>query len=114
MTKEEAETLLGFQITDGWIFHEVRRFGKLAGFIMQKDAEVHCYRCPEYAGRWGTRQTIESILKPVIDKYGHATTMVRKDNLQGHRFVQRLGFHATSETDKIVTYKAERLNHARL
>ncbi len=113
MTQEEAESLLGFRLTDGWIFHEVKRFGELAGFVMQKGAEVHCFRKPEFMGRWGTRHTVENILKPVIDKHGHAITMVRKDNLQGHTFVQRLGFHATGETDKTVIYKAERLKHAR-
>lgn len=113
MNKEEAEALLGFQITDGWTFHEIKRCGELAGFVMQKGPEIHCYRRPEFEGRWGTKHTITNIVQPVIDQYGYTTTMVRKDNLQGHRFVQRLGFHATGETEKTVTYKAERLNHAR-
>lgn len=114
MTQPEAEALLGYQVTPGWTFHEIKRSGELAGFVMQKGSEVHVKRLPEFDGRWGTRQDVERVMGGVIAEHGKATTMVRKSNLIGHRFVQRIGFVPVLDDGSVIHYECERLKHARL
>ena len=115
VTTDEAARLLGWpQFPDGWSLTAVTRLEKLAGFFMVKANEIHAYRLANYAGRWLTRQDIENITQPLIEKYGEVKTMVRTENKQGHKFVQRLGFMATHEADGLTYYCTERLSHARL
>ena len=112
--RELAERISGYIIPDVWHVVPVLRGKEFAGFFIVRDNEIHAYRVDEYKGNWLTRQDVERLTKPLFERFGHIVTTVRKDNLQGHRFVQRLGFHATREDDKLVYYKAERLRHARL
>lgn len=101
---------LGLNIPDGWTVVPVKNFGM---FIV-KGPEIHAYRLDEVSGKWLTRQTLENLTRPLFRQYGKITTRVRKHNLCGHRFVQRLGFHAVGEQDETILYEAERLKHARL
>lgn len=114
MTHGEAEALLGFRISPGWTFHEIHRGGELAAFVMQQGREVHAWRSPKFAGRWGTRGDIERLLGPILAQHGEVLTKVRADNQAAHRFVSRLGFERTAEIDGVAHYRAVRCNHARL
>lgn len=112
MTHEEACSLLGFEIEKDWSFVEVERKGLLAGFVIIKNNEIHCWRKPEYTGIWLTKHTIKNIIQPLIDKFGFVCTKVRKSNNTGHVFVTRLGFEKVSEDENCTYYRIERLNHA--
>lgn len=101
---------LGLSIPNEWTVVPVKNFG----MFLVKDNEIHAYRLDEAAGKWLTRQTLENLTKPLFKQYGKITTRVRKHNLCGHRFVQRLGFHEVGEQDGNTLYEAERLKHARL
>lgn len=114
MTQDEAEKLTGLQFTPGWVFHEIKRGGVLAGFVMQSGPEVHVFRLPEFTGRWFTRQDVENTIGKVIAEHGKATTKVRKQNLTGHRFVRRVGFVPVADDGSVIHYECERLKHARL
>lgn len=107
--------MLGLQsFPTGWEFLEVRRAGQLAGFFCFKGNEIHAYRHPEFSGKWLTRQDIERVAGPLIERFGCVVTSVRRDNHEGHRFVTRLGFQRTHEAGGLTHYRTERLNHARL
>ncbi len=115
MTADEAARLLGWEsFPDGWDFVEIHRSGKLAAFVMVKGSEIHVHRLPEHAGTWLTRQDVERICLPLIEKFGAVTTTVMSKNNRGHYFVGRLGFTKTHEENGLVHYRTERLNHARL
>lgn len=115
MTAQQAALLLGWAaFPAGWTFTEVKRHGAMVGFFCVKDNEIHAFRLPSHAGRWLTRQDIEAITRPLIETYGHVKTMVRSENSQGQRFVERLGFVRTHEANDLIYYQTERLRHARL
>jgi hypothetical protein len=114
MTEQEASSLLGFAVPDGWKFIEIHRGGTLAAFVLVKGAEIHVHRLPEFKGRWLTRQAGERICLPIIKKFGYIETSVIATNSAGHEFVQRLGFQKQHESNGIVHYRTGRLNHARL
>ena len=114
MTQEEAETISGFKFPLGWSFIPVHRRGEVAGFFCTQGAEIHCFRIPSFDGHWLTRQDLERRTRPIFEEYGFLLTKVGMQNLQGHSFVKRLGFHAIGQDDHTIFYKAERLNHARL
>lgn len=101
------------RIPAGWDVQEVNRDGKRVGFFCVQENEIHCWRDESAAGRWITRQDLERLTKPLFLKYGVIKTKVRIQNLQGHRFVSRLGFHATSQDDHFIYYECKRLRHAR-
>lgn len=109
MTREEAITVAG-ALPDDWEFIPVRD----VGFFVVKENEIHCWRKSEAEGRWITRSDIEQVTAPLLAKYGHVVTSVRKQNIYGHRFVQRLGFRPDGESSGCVRYRAERMKHARL
>jgi ribosomal protein S18 acetylase RimI-like enzyme len=113
MTQDEAEALCGLRFGPGWTFYEVRRAGKLAGFVMERDGEMHAWRSPAFTGRWLTRADVQTLLGGVINRYGCATTRVPASNETGQRFVERLGFERMGEHAGVVTYKAVRLQHAK-
>lgn len=114
MTQQEAERLLGFSVGDGWTFTAVNRGGELAGFVMQRGAEVHAYRLPSFNGRWFTRQDVERVLLPILKTHGEVTTKVRADNTTGRKFVTRLGFVKVGDSSDVHIFRATRFNHARL
>ena len=101
-------------IPDGWTEHPIYRSGQQVAFFCVKDNEIHCYRLESARGNWLTRQDLERLTAPIFTQSGHLLTKVRKANPVGHRFVPRLGFHATHDDDTNIHYRAERLNHARL
>lgn len=111
MNRDQAESLLGFPLDDGWTLHEVRR-GKLAGFVLQKGSEVHAWRMPQFTGRWFTRGDVRRILLPILAEFGVLTTKVRQGNETGYRFVTRLGFVPVGSEGGNVLYEARSLNHA--
>ena len=57
---------------------------------------------------------ITSVLGQLIAKHGYVVTKVTKSNAVGHRFVTRIGFHATGEDSVSIHYQIESLKHARL
>jgi hypothetical protein len=114
LTQAEAEALLGFRVTPGWVFHEIKRGGVLAGFVMQLGAELHVFRLPGFAGRWLMREEIDRILTATIAEHGKATTKTTKQNTTGQKFIQRLGFRQTADDGQILYYECERPRHARL
>lgn len=114
MTQQEAEQLLGFEVSPGWVFHEIKRGGVLAGFVMQLGAELHVFRLPEFRGRWLMREEIERILGDTVAAYGKATTKTTKQNTTGQRFIQRLGFTQVADDGQVIHYECERPQHARL
>jgi len=115
MTPELAAEMMGMRnFPEGWSFEEIRRNGQLAGWVSIKGAEVHCFRVDDFAGKWLTRQDVARILGPVMKKYGHVLTKVRRQNLCGHEFVKRLGFVPATDDGAHIHYRAERLKHARL
>lgn len=114
MTDQDAARLLGIeQFPPGWQFWLVHRRGQLAGFFCFKGNEIHAYRLDAFAGHWLTRQDVEAVSAPLLQKFGSVRTTVRTDNTTGHQFVTRLGFCATHEADGLTHYATERLNHAR-
>jgi hypothetical protein len=114
MTEQEASSLLGFAVPDGWKFIEIHRGGTLAAFVLVKGAEIHVSRLPEFKGRWLTRQDVERICLPIIKQFGHVKTAVMASNSAGQAFVQRLGFNRQHESNGIVHYRTEKVKHARL
>lgn len=109
MTREDAFIVAG-RFPDEWEFLPVRN----VGFFVVRENEIHCWRKPEAKGQWITRADIEGVTSPLLTKYGHVITTVRKENNSGHRFVRRLGFRPDGETGDRIRYRAERMNHARL
>lgn len=97
-----------------WSVQWVKRYGRPVAFWAVKGNEIHCCRDPLYSGFWLTRQDIERLIVPLLERYGHLTTTVRSENQTGHAFVQRLGFVKKHEKDGLTHYRAERINHARL
>ena len=114
MTQQEAEQLAGIKFAPGWSFLPVVRSGELAGFVMTLGPEIHCFRLPAFAGRWLSRDVLESTVGHAIKEHGKATTKVRKSNLIGHGFVQRIGFVPVLDDGSVIHYECERLKHARL
>ena len=112
MTHQEVCSLLGFEIDKGWLIVEVKRENALAGIILIKDNEIHCWRKPEFNGIWLTKHTLKNIIQPLIDKFGFAVTKVTKSNNTGHKFVTRIGFTKVLENENCTYYKIERLKHA--
>ena len=100
-------------IPQGWTEHPIYQGGQQVAFFCTKDAEIHCYRLEEFAGRWYPREEIERITWPIFAEFGCVLTSVRRANVQGHRFVKRLGFYPVAEDDKTIYYRAERLTHAK-
>lgn len=114
MTQEDAEKLLGYRITPGWFFHEIRRGGEIAGFVMQKGPELHVWRKPDFVGRWLMRGEIDRILTDTISQYGKATSKTKADNKTGQKFLKRMGFVEVSDNGQIIEFECERPKHARL
>lgn len=115
MNQTDAARMMGVPaFPPGWDFHEIHRGGMLAGFFCTKGNEIHAFRLPEFEGRWLTRQAIEAVIRPLLDQFGELTTAVRVSNLQGHQFVQRLGFARSHDDGQNVYYKTRKVNHARL
>ena len=106
--------MTGMKFTPGWNFHDIKRQGELAGFVMQKASEVHVFRLPQFGGRWFTRQDVERVMAPILKEHGSVTTKVRKTNKTGQAFCERIGFKPMAEDDYVIHYEAERFNHARL
>jgi len=98
---------------DGWTEHPVYRQGQRVGFFCVQGNEIHCHRLDSAQGHWLTRQDLERLTAPLFAQFGHLTTKVRQGNAAGHRFVTRLGFHATGSDNDNIYYRAERLHHAR-
>jgi len=109
MTREEAFAVAG-EFSDEWEFLPVRD----VGFFVVRENEIHCWRKNDAKGHWINRSDIEGVTAPLLAKYGHVVTTVRKENTHGHRFVQRLGFRPIGGTGDCIQYRAERMNHARL
>ncbi len=113
MTQQAYTKESGLVLPDEWTVEDIYVDGKYAGFWAVKDNEIHCWRKPEFQGRWLTHQKIEKLTKPLFEKYGKIVTKVRLDNEQGHQFIKRLGFKETHKDESCVYYETERLNHAR-
>jgi hypothetical protein len=58
------------------------------------------------------RGLIRELFKPILKKYGKATTKVRAANTIGQKFVERLGFTKTGTSEEVVTYELHRIRHA--
>jgi hypothetical protein len=101
-------------IPQGWTEHPIYQGDQQVAFFCTKDAEIHCYRLEEFAGRWYPHKEIERITRPIFAEFGCLLTKVRKSNEQGHEFVKRLGFYPVSDDGQHIYYRAERLKHARL
>lgn len=114
MTQSEAEQLLGFQVTPGWLFHEIKRGGVVAGFVMQQGPELHVWRKPDFVGRWLMRGDIDRILTDTIAEYGKATSKTKADNKAGQTFLKRMGFEVTASDGNIIEFECKRPRHARL
>lgn len=115
MNAAQAAELLGVdEFPSGWTFTPVHRRGELAGFFCTQGPEIHCWRRPEFSGSWLTRQAIEGILRPLIEKHGRAITTVRQNNTQGHAFVRRVGFRRIGEADGLTLYELKEIKHALL
>lgn len=114
MDKAEVDQLLGGSLPDGWEVVEIMRSGELAGLFCTKENEIHCHRIESFAGRWLTRQDIERLIQPLFVRFGFLKTKVRKQNMIGHEFVQRLGFKPVSDDGLCVFYESRKINHARL
>ena len=114
MTQQEAEQLLGYQLTPGWFFHAIRRGDELAGFVMQKGSELHVWRKPDFVGRWLMRGEIDRILTATIAEYGKATSKTKADNQTGQTFLKRMGFEEVSNNGQIIEFECKRPRHARL
>lgn len=112
--RDVAQELIGLTFDSEWEFYGILRQTVLAGIVLIKNSEIHCWRNSSFNGRWLTRQDIQHILNHIKDEYGTVTTSVMKSNEVGHRFVQRLGFKPSKEDDKVRYYEMERLNHERL
>lgn len=114
MDGKAAAQLMGWaEFPVGWEFHEVMRNGELAGFFCTKENEVHAFRLPEFKGRWLTRQNIESLINPILAKYGDIKTVVTTSNVVGHEFVTRMGFTACGHDSQGTHYITKKVNHAR-
>lgn len=113
MTQAEAEQLSGFVFTPGWTFHDIHMQGKLSGFVMERDGEIHCWRLPAFNGAWFTRKDVDHLITPLIKKYGFVTTKVKAENRVGQRFVKRLGFVKIATHGDEIIYLSEAFNHAR-
>jgi hypothetical protein len=112
--QEDAEQMIGAKLAGCWDVVEVKRAGKRVGFFIVCGNEIHCFRVDDAKGRWITRQDLERLTKPVFKKFGALTTRVRKENEQGHTFVQRLGFVPVGDDAATIHYECKRLKHARL
>lgn len=104
----------GFVFPEDWEVIDLYIKDQYAGFWAVKGSEIHCWRNPEFKGRWLTRQKIETMAKVLLDQHGKITTKVRLDNDVGHTFITRLGFKEVFRDEQCVYYETERLNHARL
>jgi hypothetical protein len=113
VTAQEAFELSGLNIPAGWEFTEIKRLGKVCGFICTKESEVHCWRMSDMSGKWFTRQDVERLLVPMLIEYGEITTKVMRLNSAGHQFVQRLGFVKIGDDGTSIIYNCKRLKHAR-
>lgn len=91
------------QKTQGFKFHTVG----IEGAVMINGAEIHYARLPEYKGRCLTKTKIREHIKPILDEYGYAFTMVRKENKIGDIFVRRIGFKKIGEQDTLNLYVLE-------
>lgn len=115
MTSQDAAKLMGVaEFPDGWDFHPVHRKSEIAGFFCTRANEIHAFRRPEFKGCWLTRPFIETVLQPLIRKYGSLTTIVQKDNFTGHQFVKRAGFQETFSDAQGIHYSTKKVKYARL
>lgn len=87
---------------------------EVAGVLVEKDGQIHMALEPMYRKRsiyW--RKGLESLIQPLIEKYGYVTTLVVNDNTEAHSFVQKLGFKATIERGGITDYRLQKIVHRR-
>jgi hypothetical protein len=102
------------KLPEGWTEHLVLRNNKKVGLFVIQANEIHCLRDDSYAGRWLTRQDLERLTQPIFQKYGYLVTKVSNGNLNGDRFVKRLGFYKIFNDCDNTHYRADKLNHSRV
>jgi hypothetical protein len=109
MTREEAQKASGYIIPGEWGYVPV---GSSAFFIV-KGNEIHCWRDPSVAGRWISRSDIHNVTAPLLQKFGCVFTSVENDNIQGQRFVRRLGFVESFRSPSHVFYVSTHMAHCK-
>ena len=87
---------------------------EVAGVLVEKDGHIHMALEPVYRKRsiyW--RKGLETLVQPLIEKYGYVTTVVAKDHMEAHDFVQKLGFKLTDADDQFTNYWMQKIVHRR-
>jgi GNAT superfamily N-acetyltransferase len=75
------------------------------GMCLIKGPELHVSIIPSYRRKWLSRKLINSVIDPILNKYGYVMTMVMKDNPKGIDFVERLGFKRQFENEQMIYYR---------
>lgn len=86
---------------------------EVAGVLVEKDGSIHMALEPSYRKSIYWRKGLESLIQPLIEKYGYVTTVVAKDHLKAHTFVQKLGFKLTSADGDFTNYWMPKIVHRR-
>ncbi len=100
----DAYAMSGIFIPAGWSFYAIHRNSSLAGFFCVQANEIHCWRHPDFQGRWLCRGDMLALLEPLFKQYGFVVTRVRKVNQIGQRFVTRWGGRLVGQDDVCFHY----------
>ena len=92
-----------------WEVVPLTESGRVIGGVLVKDNEVHIgYGVKPKAS---IRGHLRATLKEVLDRHGHALTMVQAENLAGLRFCERLGFVKLSAHAGKILLRCDRSNY---
>lgn len=96
-----------FPLPDEWDVLTAIDGDSVIGAAIVKGNEVHCGTI----GPFFLRPLIRSLLVGLLETHGSVVTKCRPGNTIGRRFVERLGFVKTGETEVVVTYELKELRH---
>lgn len=94
-------------IPEGWEVLAVIDAGAVVGAVLVNGPEAHI----GINGSRNIRHVLRSVIGAQLERYGYATTSVRKCNEAGHRFVSRIGYVKTHEQGGIVHYVLRELRY---
>jgi len=84
------------QCLDGWQIRPAQRAGKDVAFVITRGPEIHMLSLVE--GNAISRRNLREYLRPIIEKFGYATTRVPLAEVN-HRLRHALGFTYTWSDD---------------
>jgi hypothetical protein len=98
------------QTLSQWMVASCYAGDELVAATMTSGTEIHLVLAPEHRGKGTiTRKQIRSVLGPMLEQYGYATSRAAKDSARDRLFLDRLGFYPTWSDDKFVYYMMTQL-----